>query len=818
MKREDEQPGPEQEDRNGGLSVAGSRAERHDGNKSASAPIKGRRRDAWAFWRQLTGEATGLGLETDELYWDTHGLLWIGFSFAAGIALYGVLPEEPYWPFLLICCGFLTAAAFWRSVHRSPGKLLLLLLALFCGMTAAAVRTASLDAPRLSEPLNADLTGTVVRVEENASGQRLLLEVATVNGADRGRVTFPERVRIQVRGSTGVRTGERIAIRTRLFPPPGPVSPGGYDFAFRAYFDRIGGTGFSYGPAEALEGAKPSIGIRAAAAIEDVRGVLAGRIKESLAGKPEASLAVALLVGDRSGITEELEEDLRAAGLAHILAISGLHMALFAGGAFSATLLLLALIPGASLRWPIHKWAALAALGSATAYLVISGAAVATQRSFLMIALVFLGILLGRRGLTLRSVALAGLFLLMLAPERLFLPGFQMSFAAVICLVAVYGLWRQRERLAVRKERTSGLPGRVGRFLGKWVLGLTVTAVVAGVATGIIGANHFARIAPYGLLGNLLGMPVFTLIVMPMGVLAMMLLPFGLAALPLSLMAVGLSLLQDIAAFTARLGDGAGAVGRLAAGAGVMFIAALFFGLLLPARWRFAALVPLVAGIALASISRPPDILVAASGTQVAARDEDGVLRFSGSRRSFSGDLWLQDEGVPQGAIQSHKMKSHQKTCGELGCVVLAHGKSDESRSLPALAIALPKVAEALILDCRYGDIIVSDLSVSESCSAGLVLDREMRARRGAVSIWLEADPVGGANRTADGSIQGLGSESIGGGEGGRAEADGTPGHRNLARVAIKEIRYAIPDPPRPWHRQGTVTYDSLPRRQRTAD
>lgn len=812
MAREDDQPVPEARNRTTGVRVADALHEQTEDSHGA-AQFRPARRNAWAFWKDLTRSSAAGRLDADDLYWDTHGLLWLGFSFAAGIAVYGYLPEEPYWPLLLACCGLLVLAISWRGMRMSPGKPLLMLLALVCGLTAAAVRTAASDAPRLFEPLNADLTGTVVSLQENAGGQRLLLEVETVNGAWVGKGGFPERVRIQVRGESASHVGDRVAARTRLFPPPGPVSPGGYDFAFRAYFDRIGGTGFSYGPVETLESGATPLRFRAAAFIENVRNVLAERIRQSLADRPEAALAVALLVGERSGITEDQENDLRAAGLAHILAISGLHMALFAGGAYSATLFLLALLPGVSLRWPIHKWAALAALGAATAYLVISGGAVATQRSFLMIALVFLGILIGRRGLTLRSVALAGLFLLLIAPERLFFPGFQMSFAAVICLVAVYDLWRQRERFAVPGRKPAGPVGRTGRFVGKWILGLAVTALVAGVATGIIGAHHFARIAPYGLLGNLLGMPVFTLIVMPMGVLAMMLMPFGLAALPLSVMAFGLSLLLDVAGFTAGLGDGAGAVGRLGACSAVLLVAALFAGLLLPGKWRVAAGGPLIAGICLTAVSRPPDILVAASGTRIAARDIDGLLRYSGSRSSFASDLWLQDEGVTGDAIKSRKMKSPQQRCEKLGCVVVAHGSKGQAAGVPPVAIALPRAAEALVMDCRYADIIVSDLSVPGECRAGLVLDRDLRARHGALAIWLEQEAE--TDRQDPPAVLSAFSQED---ESWQPAMEAAAPSEDLAGAVIREIRYAIPDPPRPWHRQGKVTRSTLPPRKRTED
>ncbi|MEO9526895.1 ComEC/Rec2 family competence protein [Roseibium sp.] len=734
---------------------------------------------------------------------DEQGLLWNAFAFASGIAIYALLPEEPSPIILAAALGGAGLAALYVAARRSaPGWRVLLLLAFFCGVTAGSLRTAAVDAPRISEPMNVSLTGQVLERRAGSSGARLVIAVATVNERPSSGLDFPEKVRVRVPSASAGRVGETIRVRARLFPPMGPVYPGGYDFSFRAYFTGIGATGFSYGPASVTGTDPGSVRMAASARVAQLREGLAGRIRSLLSDRPETALIVALLVGDRSGITEEQEAVLRAAGLAHILAISGLHMALFAGGAYGAVLLLLASVPALTLRWPIHKWAALAALAAAVVYLVLSGAAVATQRSFLMIAIVFLGILVGRRGVTLRSVAIAGLALLLIAPERLFFPGFQMSFAAVICLVAVYDLWRRRDReLTAQAARPEGLKLLMSH-LAKWSAGLFITALVAGLATGIIGAHHFGRVAPYGLIGNMLGMPVFSLLVMPMGVLALVLMPFGLAGLPLAVMSFGVSVLLKIAEFTAGLDAGDGVTGRLDGVAALLLLCALFTGLLLPGRTRLCAALPLAAGILIAVGSRPPDIQVAASGGRVAARDDGGLLRFSGRKSAFLTELWFQYEGVPPDAIGSRKMNSEQRRCDPLGCVVHAYSVAGERAGTKerSVAIALPKTLEASDDDCRYADIIVSDQIVQEGCRARLVLGPEIRTSRGAVSIWLSAaEPRAGMS-----GQQGKEREN------GKAEAPTPPlpvdQNRNGLAPVISRVIYAIPDPPRPWHRQGTVT------------
>lgn len=728
--------------------------------------------------------------------WESQALLWMSFSFAAGIVAYALLPAEPSWQLLTIVFLGGMGLAFLESRRKGLTPLTLLVLTFWAGGTVSTIRTAYVETPRLAHEMTVKLTGRVLERIVRPNGARLVVGVETVNDQALGNVVFPARIRIRVPDETSAMVGDKVQMRGRLFPPAGPVVPGGYDFSFRAYFSQIGATGFSFGAPHVLKEDDIPLAMRLSALVHSTRNVLAERIRASVGDVPEAHLAVALLVGDRSGISDRDQEDLRAAGLAHILAISGLHMALFAGGAYAATLFFLALVPIISLRQPIHKFAAASALLAAVFYLLISGGSIATQRSFLMIALVFLGILVGRRGLTVRSVALAAFVLLAAAPERLFYPGFQMSFAAVICLVAVYETWRERVgQGAPRNALHNSWKVRLARSAGSWLLGLLVTALVAGTATGIIAAHHFGRIAPLGLVGNMLGMPVFSLLVMPMGVLAFVLMPFGLAALPLSVMAFGLHVLLKIAAFVADLDGGGGVVERMTASEMLAFVTALFAFLLLRGARRSLALLPLTLGIGFAQVSASPDVQIAASGHRIAVRDQSGVLTWSARRESFQIESWYQVEGVSQSSIKSRKIKSQHISCDRLGCVVDAYARTNETQRVTEpirpLRIAMQKTLEALHQDCRFADLIVSDLVVPKACSGAAVLDGSLRRSRGAMSLWLSSTD---RENQPTGSTATLEGSSI----------------KNFSDVGIAKIEYAIEEEPRPWHRQGTVTRASL--------
>lgn len=695
---------------------------------------------------------------------EDQALLWLVFAFATGISVYFLLPAQPnLWVvsagFLFLTAGVLRAYGSGHAMRAG-----FLAWAVLAGVFCAGLRTYLVEAPRLSAARTVTATGMVADRQATRRGLRLLVDVEAFSGPGTTvlQKSVPMRIRVSVPGDTTSSIGDTITVKARLFPPAGPVRPGGYDFSFRAYFERIGATGFTYGAPQQVDALAVPHRLRFKRSLLDIRQGIGSRIRALLPEDDPAELAVALLVGDRSGISEYAEETLRRAGLAHVLAISGLHMALFAGGAYAVFLMLLSLSETATLKWRNHKIAALAALGAATGYLALSGASVATQRSFIMIGLVFIAILAGRRGLTLRSVALAGLVLLSIAPERLFSPGFQMSFAAVICLVAVYAFWRQHSstsefRFGAGNQHT-GLVSRSLRFIGPWIGGLFVTALVAGTATGIIGAYHFGRIAPLGLIGNMLGMPVFSLVIMPMGVLALVLMPLGLAAAPLHAMTTGLDVLLKIAAWTADLAPGSGVVATPGALVTLALVVGLFVLLLLPGRYRVLSALPFGVAVLGLLLFRPPDIQIAGKGRLIATRDNAGILRIDAKRSGFAAEIWLQAEGVPQDAFTGHKMQGGQRRCDREGCVYRAFvprsagalsswfGRLSSKAQEPSVHAARPILVAAsrkpgaLIQDCRRADIIVTDLEVPTGCAAGLIFGAKARDRLGAISIWLTSE------------------------------------------------------------------------------
>ncbi|RYE71571.1 MAG: ComEC/Rec2 family competence protein, partial [Oxalobacteraceae bacterium] len=322
---------------------------------------------------------------------------------------------------------------------------------------------------------------------------------------------------------TARRQGTLVIGPARLSPPFSATRPGGYDFARDIYFHEIGASGFVLGTIKSTPA--PTDGgwwLSYAAAIARMRDAIDARIRQVLSGDARA-IASALLTGKRDAITADVNDAMFVSGLGHVLSISGYHMAIVAGAVFFVVRGLLALFPSLVAGAPIKKWAALAALFAAAFYLLLSGAEVATQRSFLMTAVVLIGVMVDRRAITFRTLALAALAVLIIAPEVVVHPGFQMSFAATLALVA---LVEGGAPLLLAKPDQSSV-GRAAMWGGREIMVLALASLVAGLATMPYAAFHFHRAAPFGVLANLLAMPVVSFWVMPSGLFGLLAIPFG---------------------------------------------------------------------------------------------------------------------------------------------------------------------------------------------------------------------------------------------------------------------------------------------------
>ncbi|MEM1372669.1 MAG: ComEC/Rec2 family competence protein, partial [Pseudomonadota bacterium] len=399
-------------------------------------------------------------------------------------------------------------------------------------------------------------------------------------------------------------------------------------------------------------------------------------------------------------------------GLYHVLSISGLHMAIMGGAVFFVIRFCLALVPAIALRFDIKKMAAVGALAGAFAYLMISGGAFATVRSFLMISVMFVAILYNRPALALRNVAISALLILLIFPESIVDPGFQMSFAAVIALVSGYSAfeaWQRRRRDSDLSSASLMSPAGLARFGAKFTVGIVVSTVLASLAVAPIALFHFHQAQYYSVIANAVAMPACNLLVMPMALGALLAMPFGLEAWPLALMGVGIEVMtwtsQQVAALP-------GATGR-ASGVPFVSIALIAAGGLTvalvnqPARWLGLLLVGI--GTAAAGAARTPDVIVAENASLIAVRADDGMLKFIYDRRSgsrYAMRRWLELSGDPRQVEQIRSREGFQ--CDATGCQITVANRT----------VVIAQHPRRQADDCTSVDVLIYRYQPQQLCAA----------------------------------------------------------------------------------------------------
>jgi competence protein ComEC len=653
-------------------------------------------------------------------------ILWGPVMLGAGIAIYFSLPTEPP----VVWGGAILAAALGLSSLRVVRRSWLIVF--FAGAAAAALgfctaqlRTMQVAAPLISaKPLVTVLSGRVTAIERRSQGNRLTLQDLSIDRLVSEET--PLRVRVRVgRLPAGLTPGRRVTMKARLMAPPGPSSPGGFDFSRLAWFQRIGGVGYAISRVLIEEPVGNSANHDLTTHINALRHAVSERIRQLSPGVT-GGLAAALLTGDRGGISQEAMSAMRDSGLAHLLAISGLHIGLVTMTLFFLLRFGFACIPVLALRHPIKKWAAAGALFGSFCYFLLAGMTVPTQRAFIMMAISLSAVMLERNPISLRLVAIAASMILLWQPESLMSVSFQMSFAAVVVLVALY------ETVAPRFAHWRQRSGHVGRI---WLYLATValTTIAASAATAPFAVYHFHKIANFGLIANLFAVPVMAFWVMPMGLLALLLLPFGLAALPLVFMGIGIEAILWIATTVSGLKGATYTVQALPESTLVLATLSGLWLCLWQGRIRFLAMAGFLAALPPTLSARPPDMLVSGDGTVFAVRSTLGVHTPPKVRRGRVLEDWLARWGRSDVTIAQTGL-SKPLACDHLACLY----RNDQGN-----VVSYVFDRGALAEDCHAAQMIVATFPVGRSCRPQYgVIDRYDLWREGAHAIWIDEDGI----------------------------------------------------------------------------
>lgn len=560
--------------------------------------------------------------------------LWVPVMFGAGIAVYFAVPYEPSVVMIVAITTFGALSIVGLRVQNILARSFLLsILLISFGYSYAAYRTVTVSAPILQWRYYGPIEGRIVNLDRSSSNAvRVTLDQVYL--PEIPRKNTPERVRVSLQGFIPEGTlipAARIALTGGLAPPGAPVEPQGFDFRRMAYFLKLGAVGYTRNPV------MPAFSVDEdgfSMWVFKQRLHISRIIQENIGGE-NGAFAAAILTGDRSGINPEVLADLRTANLAHLLAISGLHMGLLSGFVFGLMRYGLALIPYVSLRIQVKKLAAIIAIMAGFSYLILSGANVATQRAFIMTFVVLMAVLLDRPAFTLRAVALAAMIVLAISPNSLLGAGFQMSFAATTALIAVYD-W-------LRGSKIWFAAGHV-KFL-KPILGVILTSTVAGLATAPFSAFHFNQLSQYGLLANVMAVPVMGAMVMPSAVIALLLLPFGLHGVALEIMGHGVGWILGVSAYFANI-EGAAILVK----SGPPFVLGLlsFGGVLLllwQGRGKIVGLGIMLVAISIWSNTPRPAVFLSEDGRVFGVMSNQGRVISRKRGYGYGVGIWLENDG-----------------------------------------------------------------------------------------------------------------------------------------------------------------------------
>ncbi|MDK2762078.1 MAG: ComEC family competence protein [Sphingopyxis sp.] len=666
--------------------------------------------------------------------------LWLPVALGAGIAAWYALPTAAHWTGLLLALtgGVLAGGLIgWRS---RLGRMAMV----GCGVMIAGVlliwtRSLWVAAPVIAAPVTTAFSATVERVEPlPAKGQVRIIALP------QRRADLPPRIRLTMRSeqAADLAEGEAIGVRARLMPPPTASLPGGYDFAQRAWFDRIGAVGTVLGEVARGAGrarATPSLRARLSAHIHT-------RVEGSAGG-----IAAAFVTGDRGAISEADEEAMRRSGLAHLLSISGLHVTAVVGFAMLLTMRLLALSRRLALSGYVLPLAAAAGAIAGGGYTLLAGAEVPTLRSFIAALLVLVAFLMGREAMTLRLVAAGALIVLLWRPESLSGPSFQLSFAAITAIVALHESGPMRRFLERRDESW-------WQRFGRGVAGLLITGLVVEMALGPIALFHFHKAGLYGALANVVAIPLTTFIVMPAEALALLFDGIGIGA---PLWWVVEQALKALIALAHLVADAPGAVATLPVFPRWGFALAVVGGLwilLWQTRWRVAGAVPVAVGMAALIVQPRPDILISGDGRHVAAALPGGTYALLRDRAGdYIRDSMAESAGVdtPLAALaELRHVECNRDFCRWVQGGGVGDGKGGggaggdgEGRGAAGRVILAARGRDRIdgadmAAACAAADVVISDRWLPRECvGRWLTIDRDSLIQTGGLALYLGDRP-----------------------------------------------------------------------------
>lgn len=657
---------------------------------------------AW-FWSQVKAQ-------------EAHLFLYVPFFLMFGDWIYFDLTWEPS----LLATVVVAAIAAALLVQRRNNAALFLAGVLLVGIATTKLREWEVETPMLRGPTSGvSMAGWIANFSPRNNGARMLeIEVAEASGIPDGET--PRRVRIYATESEWLEVGDFIKFNAYLSPLPRPVIPGGFDYGRSMFFSSVGAGGRLIGEPTLVQAEVPWR-FQYRRIFRSLRLVINERIFAVIPGGL-GHFGASMVTGERYGIGDEITTSVQISGLAHMVGVAGLHMSIVGGFTFWLVRACLALFPFLALRYPIKKWAAVAGLLVCLLYMLLADAGSRTERSFIMTATMFIAILLDRPGFSMRNLALSAVIVLLLTPEESLGASFQMSYLAVMAIIAFHS-WYRTMRGTYVHPKTWG--ARAWAHAKDAVIRGAGISICAGSATGIAAAYQFGRMEPYTVFANGLALPVAELTVLPPAVVAVAAMPFHLEYVPLKVMQFGLWFTMLISDWVASWPGANWIVAKpntfgiviMVMGAGVLCV-----GL---GRLRYFGWPILMLGIFVATFMERPFVLVEDRAANVAIVDHGGEIVLANKTNKFATNRWLQGNGETATFLEAADRPGWDCSSGD--CF--------STQSGPEVSYLHEKSGNGLY--CPPTEIIIADFPLHRQChEAKVVIDRIDVWKKGAYALY----------------------------------------------------------------------------------
>jgi competence protein ComEC len=666
---------------------------------------------------------------------------WLTVMFGLGIVSWFALKSPWQWS-VAIGAGLmmaLAAAALLQNGDADPAKerphlragLIALGLIYAMGVTTIWIRSEIVGASAIERPVVERVQGHVLEREDQPARDRVRLVMAVRDASTGSARKIRVNVPLDMIGN-GMAEGAVLNMRVRLMPPAPPMLPGGYDFARAAWFKGYAATGSVIGDIEVVKASTSSSGLPA------IQRFLSGHVRGELSGSP-GSIAAAFASGDRGGISEADEEAMRDSGLTHLLSISGLHVSAVIAAGYLIAIRLLALFPPLVLRVRLPVLAAGIGALAGIGYTLLTGAEVPTVRSCVAALLVLIALAMGRDALSLRMIAVAAFFVMLFWPESLIGPSFQMSFAAVISIVALHNCGPVQAFLAPRDESWFA-------HVGRRAFMLLATGFVIEIALMPIVLFHFHRAGVYGALANVVAIPLVTFISMPMIAAALLFDLIGLDAPFWWVAGKSLELLIWIAHTTSAQPGAVNLMPQMSWLNFALFIAGSLWLALWKGRYRLLGFLPAATATVMLMATPIPDVLISNDGRNVGITmtdehtDERRLLSLRDSRSSYTRDNLLELASVKSEPTPIAEWEGAE--CSTEFCVLtIERGGRDWSLLMARNRDLVEE--RALAAACERADIVIADRWLPSSCNPRwLKADRNLLTKTGGLAITLSDERI----------------------------------------------------------------------------